>query len=66
MKTIAIPIPKNDLMALATDRVGQAAHEKFVQEGIARWHKKRAEEQEKEERPQTADGGREPVMVSPE
>ena len=57
---------KNDPMALATDFVGDAAKEKFIQEGIARWHKKRAEEQERDGRPQTADGSRESATASPE
>ena len=47
---------KNDPMALASgfDKhpVSVAAHEKFVQEGIDRWHKKQAEKKEKEERSQ--------------
>jgi hypothetical protein len=40
---------KNNPMALVSDfdhdPIVRAAYEKFKQEGIARWHKKRAEEQ---------------------
>ena len=61
---------KNDPMALASDFdndfVLPAVHEKFIQEGIARWHKKRAEEQERDGRPQAADGSRESATTPPE
>ena len=54
---------KNDPMALASDfdhdPIAIAAYEKFKQEGIALWHKKRAEEQER-------DGKKEPATQSPE
>jgi hypothetical protein len=47
---------KNDPMALVSsfdqDPILSAAHEKFVQEGIDRWHKKRTEKKEEEERSQ--------------
>ena len=48
MKTRMIPktIPIDYDLANRPDPILDAAHEKFVQEGIARWHKKRAEEKE--------------------
>ena len=61
MKTLQI----DERMLQVGERAGQAAYEKFKQEGIALWHKKRAEEQERDGRPQTADGSREPATASP-
>ena len=44
MDTMAIL--KKDPMALASGLDQSPAYKKFVQEGIDRWHKKRAEEKE--------------------
>ena len=62
MKTILT----DERMSQVLDRADRVYAEKFKQEGIARWHKKRAEEQERDGRPQTADGSRESATASPE
>jgi len=54
MKTI----PLDDVMSQIADRDMQEDYEKFVQEGIAQWHKDRAKEKEKEIRSQNTGVGR--------
>ena len=52
MKTLQI----DERMLQVGERAGQAAYEKFKQEGVALWHKKRAEEKEQADgRLQTAE-----------
>jgi hypothetical protein len=57
MKTIP-SIPIDEQMGQIIERANQVEYEKFVQAGIAEWHRERAEQK-------TADGSREPATVSP-
>ena len=47
MKTIPI-IPIDEQMGQIIDRADREEYEKFVQAGIAQWHKERAERKDKE------------------
>jgi hypothetical protein len=56
MKTITI----DEQMTQVGERAGQEEYEKFVQMGIAQWHKERAEQQ----RDREAEGSAEPAVLT--
>jgi len=61
MKTIQI----DEQMLQVGERAGKAEYDKFIQDGIASWHKERTQKELGDGKWQTADNNREPAIAMP-